>query len=98
MKVIDLLNKIANDEVKNNIEFVYNNELYIYYKDMKLIKNQKRKNYKSFHGTELNNEVKLKPEFQIDNNGYIHTNSGAWKGRKIDIEFAKALNYLLEKK
>ncbi len=37
-----------------------------------------------------------KPKFEINENGYIHTNNGAWKGRKMDIEFAKTLNYLIE--
>ncbi|MCI9434058.1 MAG: hypothetical protein HFI86_02115 [Bacilli bacterium] len=48
----------------------------------------------------LNDEVEIiedKPRFEIDDTGYIHTNNGAWKGRKMDIEFAKAINYLLEK-
>ena len=33
--------------------------------------------------------------FGIDNHGYIHTKNGSWKGRKLDIEFVKAFNYLL---
>ncbi|MCM1052468.1 MAG: hypothetical protein NC483_00600 [Ruminococcus sp.] len=48
----------------------------------------------------LNDELEIiedKLDFKIDNNGYIHTNSGSWKARKMDIEFAKALDYLLKK-
>lgn len=40
--------------------------------------------------------IEDKPKFEINENGYIHTNNGALKGRKMDIEFAKTLNYLIE--
>lgn len=35
-------------------------------------------------------------ELEIDENNYIHTKDGAWKGRKMDLAFAKIINKLIE--
>lgn len=102
MKIIELLNKIANDEeVPKKIK--YDGQIYTYsncryktqdgYSDLLGTKNM-------FYSGVLNYEVEIiedKPKFEVDEKGFIHTNSGAWKGRKIDIEFAKTLNWLIEK-
>ena len=33
-------------------------------------------------------------EIEIDEKGFIHTNIGAWKGRKLDLAFADKINEL----
>lgn len=35
-------------------------------------------------------------KLEIDENGFIHTNNGTWKGRKLDVAFAEAINKLVE--
>ena len=35
-------------------------------------------------------------EIEIDENNYIHTKDGSWKGRKMDLAFAKIINKLIE--
>lgn len=35
-------------------------------------------------------------KLEIDENGFIHTNNGSWKGRKLDIAFAESINKLAE--
>lgn len=55
-----------------------------------------------FYGDFLNSEVKIIEEqeeinkLEIDENGFIHTNNGSWKGRKLDIAFAESINKLAE--
>ena len=34
-------------------------------------------------------------ELDIDEHGFIHTNNGAWKGRKLDVAFADKINELV---
>lgn len=35
-------------------------------------------------------------KLEIDENGFIHTNNGSWKGRKLDIAFAEVINKLAD--
>ena len=35
-------------------------------------------------------------KLEIDENGFIHTNNGTWKGRKLDVVFAETINKLVE--
>ena len=54
--------------------------------------------YKDF----LNDTVEIIEEqegidkLEIDENGFIHTNNGTWKGRKLDVAFAETINKLAE--
>ena len=102
MKVIDLLNKIANKErVPEEIEF--NNKAYIKYNDGDYdfyyagIGDLLMENLGS---TDLlNEEVRVVEEakkIEIDEKGYLHTSEGSFKGRKMDIAFAKEINQLID--
>ena len=35
-------------------------------------------------------------ELKIDENGFIKTNNGTWKGRKLDVAFADKINELIK--
>lgn len=62
MKVIDLLNKIANDTLANGTKIVLDNELYIYNKKGKKLEVGKNKSqYRIFTGTDLNKIVEVIP-------------------------------------
>jgi len=102
VKIIDLLNLVYNKKAPKKIMYKYCEY------EFNLVSND----YENKDGLELfsylfqNEEQTLfleveiieeKPTFMIDENGYIHTPSGSWKARKMDIEFVKAFNYLLKK-
>jgi hypothetical protein len=105
IKIIDLLNKIANgEEFPKKVKF--EDKIYTYYNEMTDYKNE---GYFLFDMISdgcvkdfLNDKVEIIEEqeeidkLEIDDNGFIHTNNGAWKGRKLDVEFAKAINKLAD--
>ena len=60
-------------------------------------------NYKIDHLRILSYEVEILEdnteeieELEIDENGFIHTNIGAWQGRKLDVAFADKINELVK--
>lgn len=110
MKIIDLFNDIANNkEVPKRIKYqdkiykydeIYHEYYYEESKNCRKVFSRTVTFYNDDLKNGLNDEVEIiedKPKFEIDSNGYIHTLNGSWKARKMDIEFAKAVNYLLEK-
>lgn len=44
---------------------------------------------------ELENEMNNINEFEVDERGIIETETGNWKGRKMDIAFANKINELV---
>ena len=100
MKLIDLLNKIANgEEVPKKIE--YNGDIYIHVDNYCYFCEEtneilSQNIYAEF--SRLNDEVEIIKDnyenFEIDKNGYIHTKGGIWKGRKLDIELVNKINEL----
>ena len=45
---------------------------------------------------EIIEEQEVIDKLEIDENGFIYTNNGTWKGRKLDVAFAKSINKLAE--
>lgn len=105
IKIIELLNKIANgEEPPEKITIAGHRYKY----------NKETKDYDSDIGfdnkdlflhigilKELNIPIIIEEQegidkLEIDDNGFIHTNNGTWKGRKLDIAFAEAINKLAE--
>lgn len=43
----------------------------------------------------LENEMNNINEFEVDEHGFIETETGNWKGRKMDIAFANKINELV---
>ena len=105
IKIIDLLNKIANgEEPPEKIRIAGHRYKY----------NKETKDYDSDIGfdnkdlflhigilEELNTPIIIEEQegidkLEIDENGFIHTNNGTWKGRKLDVAFAGAINKLAE--
>ena len=100
IKIIELLNKIANkEEVPIFIEYKstkykYDKEAETYYEV-----NQDKGIYISFDTDELNEEVEILEdnkeeieELYVDDNNFIHTELGSFKGRKMDIAFVNKFN------
>lgn len=111
MKVIDLLNKMANGEevpekIKvGNIIYIYESWEHFYYTD-----NEERedllvrgKDYSTIDFLNWNVEliedettdVDNIEEFKIDENNYIQTELGAFKTRKMDIAFLNKINSII---
>lgn len=104
LKIIDLLNLVYEEKAPKKIlykycEYEFNSDINDY---------QNKDGLELFSYLFSNKEQALyldikiiegvgKPIFRIDDNGYIHTETGSWKGRKMDIEIVKAINYLLKK-
>ena len=105
IKIIDLLNKIANgEEPPEKIRIAGHRYKY----------NKETKDYDSDIGfdnkdlflhigilKELNTPIIIEEQEEIDkleieDNGFIHTNNGTWKGRKLDVAFAEVINKLIE--
>lgn len=105
MKVIDLLNKIANGEKPPKYILIVGHRYRF---------NEKTNDYDSDIGmsnkylfrnmgilSELNEEIKILEdkteeieEIQVDRNNFIHTELGSFKGRKMDIAFVNKFNEL----
>ena len=111
MKVIDLLNKIANNDLPHNTKFKiisYDNSFLCRYDDSYpgeiWVLNEESECsfiYKIDHMRILNYEVEILEdkteeieEIQADDNYYIHTELGSFKGRKMDIAFVNKFNEL----
>lgn len=105
IKIIDVINKIAKGEIPKAIK--YHNKIYSYVKN----EDEEGYLNADFGGDwliniihwddikELNQEVEIIEEIdklEIDDNGFIHTNNGNWKGRKLDVAFAESINKLTE--
>ena len=107
IKVIDLLNKIANGEEVPNIIKTNGIDIWIYDKEYKRYY-LKQDDYitLTFDVTDkLNDTVEIIEEeqeidiqgieeFEIDKNNYIQTELGAFKTRKMDIAFLNKMNKL----
>lgn len=103
MKVIDLLNKIANEEKLPKTVRINDVTLCLNKEKREYISIFSESNMMSYLGDDfdLNDEVKILEdtteeikEIQADNNYYIHTELGSFKGRKMDIAFVNKLNEL----
>ena len=104
IKIIELLNKIANGEevpkkvkyereIYNFKEIDYKNEnrnLYLFTEELQDITSVLN------DIVEIIEEQKEIDKLEIDDNGFIHTNNGTWKGRKLDVAFAESINKLAE--
>lgn len=109
IKVIDLLNMISKgEELPKRIKYKYDYEdemhifklnednLYIEQYDDRLL-DFIYPDFRNLNDTvEIIEEQEEIDKLEIDENGYIDTNNGSWKGRKLDVEFAKAINKLAE--
>lgn len=107
IKIIGLLNKIADgEEVPKKIKFhgldFELDELercYIHniHNDNDLDMTTDGLKYSQLNDiAEIIEEQEELDKLEIDDNGFIHTNNGAWKGRKLDVAFAKLINKLAE--
>lgn len=101
VKIIDLLNRKAEGK-SIPVKIKRDDEVFIYDKE--------RNDYKAKHGwyyffedilvfSSLNEEVevldnKTIDEIYIDEDNYIHTDLGSFKGRKMDVAFVNKLNEL----
>lgn len=107
MRIIDLLNKIANgEEIPKKIridhwcyKFEWVEHLENYYDDdndidimSALSMSKEELNYK----VEIIEENQNIKELWIDDSGYIHTELGSWRGRKMDIAFATKINEVIK--
>lgn len=104
--IIQLIHLVANDD-KKPYQVKYEGNIYTWdclnhyvdRKDGTSLFCSCVKDYKDF----LNDTVEIieKQEeidkLEIDENGFIHTNNGSWKGRKLDVAFAETINKLIDK-
>ena len=108
IKVIELLNKIANGEelpkeIKYNFEtfyIKYDTFHNIYFYETKdgttLLKYIYNTNFLLDEVEILEDNTEEIEELKIDENGFIKTNNGTWKGRKLDVAFADKINELIK--
>ena len=107
IKIIDLLNKIAtyNDgeeyvELPKKIRF---DDIIFKFDSCKVYLDEWRSTLGEYIAgdlSNLNSEVEIiedepKEAIIIDSNGYVQTELGAFKGRKMDIAFANRINKLM---
>lgn len=103
--IIQLLNKIANgEEPPEKIRiaghrYKYNKETKDYDSDIGFDNKDLFLHIEILE--ELNTPIIIEEQqeidkLEIDNNGFIHTNNGSWKGRKLDVAFAESINKLAE--
>lgn len=106
IKTIDLLNKIANGEkvpekIKCDDENYILNGATTGIENLYLVEGT-RVGWFNYADFELNTVIEIIEEqeeidkLEIDDNGFIHTNNGSWKGRKLDVAFAETINKLAE--
>lgn len=106
MKIIDLLNRIANGlPIPKKVKYTEN--VYIYNEDAMLYEYVKDNNilflFENPYGLEqrefLNDEIKILENntISITKDDYISTDLGSFKGRRLDIAFALKLTELENK-
>ena len=106
IKTINLLNKRANGE-KLPQKIKYLDEYYTLYEEAESIENLylldgfrvgwfNHANFRLNTVIEVIEEQEEIDKLEIDENGFIHTNNGTWKGRKLDVAFAEVINKLAE--
>lgn len=105
IKIIELLNKVAHEEEVPKTIRAYYGHVHDDYKYDEILKW-----YITLDDTtvlnaidKLNFEVEILEdnteeieELEIDENGFIKTNNGTWKGRKLDVAFADKINELVK--
>lgn len=104
IKIIDLLNKIVNgEELPKKISFhgldfeLDELERCYIHNDNDLDITMDGLKYSQLNDiAEIIEEQEGIDKLEIDENGFIHTNNGTWKGRKLDVVFAKSINKLAE--
>lgn len=109
IKLIDLLNKLANGE-EVPLKIKYRNNEYTRNRNGITVANKYYYSTDGYvnllekiHTTDcLIEEVEIiedvcTDKLAIDDNGYIHTELGAFKGRKMDIAFANKINEIMGK-
>lgn len=108
IKIIELLNKYSNKEdLPKRIEYM--NEIFernIDNEYMSINNGISLVDCIFYNFSNLNDEVEILDDFNneeeletigIDTNGYIHTKNGSWKGRLMDLEFARTINDIINK-
>ncbi|MGN1269362.1 MAG: hypothetical protein ACI4UU_00610 [Clostridia bacterium] len=107
IKIIDLLNKIANGEIKEKeIKLRFGAGYYTLYVDEdKIINNANGTGLyilkclnEEFEILNCEDEIDIDSieEFEIDKNNFIQTELGAFKTRKMDIAFLNKINELVQ--
>ena len=110
MKVIDLLNKIENgEEVPKEIKYkgivfkyIWTNRKPLKYINEEYKNGDNARRHLFWYVDKLYDEIEVIEEEQnikelwIDDSGYIHTELGSWKGRKMDIAFATKINEVIK--
>lgn len=109
IKIGDFIERLNNLDFKTGTKIKFQDKIYLYdYPNLvgiyEIGKPTKRE-YSIFAQldiTNLHSSVEIIEEqeeidkLEIDENGFIHTNNGSWKGRKLDVVFAGAINKLAE--
>lgn len=99
IKIIDLFIKYPKNEIQPK-KIKYRGKKYVY--NGYAVLQQIIEDYGKDIVNLLEDEVEIIEEqeeidkLEIDDNGFIHTNNGTWKGRKLDVAFAESINKLAE--
>lgn len=94
MKIIDILNKKANEELEDRFEFKFNDLHFIYFKKVNEIQElENGRNIGSIYDLEccLNDEVEV-----IEENKEIEKFKTEYTMRQMDIQFQNKINELVQ--